>query len=159
MFNIQKKYTECGCYRFLDSQAQVIYIGSAKNIHRRLFSQHFKKNGGHSHLPIECYDSTCKIEIIKTKDYAQALATEIYLIDKYKPRFNIKDKSKDLFTQTKFDNEDLYKNLDKSWRLYYSFREYDFNKITTTRKQNRLALASTFIFFIFVIGYLWKGLL
>ena len=155
MFNIQKKYESFGCYRFLNSQAQTIYIGSSKNIHRRLFSQHFKRG----HLPKECYDSTCKIEIIKTKDYAQALATEIYLIDKYKPRFNKKDKSKDLFTQTKFDNEDLYKNLDKSWRLYYSFREYDFNKIETTRKQNILALASTFIFFIFVIGYMIKGLL
>lgn len=155
MFNIQKKYESFGCYRFLNSQAQTIYIGSSKNIHRRLFSQHFKRG----HLPKECYDSTCKIEIIKTKDYAQALATEIYLIDKYKPRFNKKDKSKDLFTQTKFDNEDLYKNLDKSWRLYYSFREYDFNKITTTRKQNRLALAITVVFFITVIGYLWKGLL
>ena len=155
MFNIQKKYTECGCYRFLDNQAQTIYIGSSKNIHRRLFSQHFKRG----HLPKECYDSTCKIEIIKTKDYAQALATEIYLIDKYKPRFNKKDKSKDLFTQTKFDNEDLYKNLDKSWRLYYTFREYDFNKIQMSKKQNRLALAITVVFFITVIGYLWKGLL
>lgn len=155
MFNIQKKYTECGCYRFLDNQAQTIYIGSSKNIHRRLFSQHFKRG----HLPKECYDSTCKIEIIKTKDYAQALATEIYLIDKYKPRFNKKDKSKDLFTQTKFDNVELYKRLDKSWRLYYSFREYDFNKIETTKLQNRLALAITVVFFITVIGYLWKGLL
>ena len=152
---MQKKYTECGCYRFLDNQAQTIYIGSSKNIHRRLFSQHFKRG----HLPKECYDSTCKIEIIKTKDYAQALAFEIWAIDKYKPRFNIKDKSKNLFSQTKFDNVELYKRLDKSWRLYYSFREYDFNKIKTTRKQNILALASTFIFFITVICYLWKGLL
>lgn len=158
MFNIQKKYTECGCYRFLDSQAQVIYIGSAKNIHRRLFSQHFKKNGGHSHLPIECYNSTCKIEIVKTKDYAQALALEIYLIDKYKPKFNKKDKSKNLFSQTKFDNVELYKRLDKSWRLYYMFREYDFNKIETTKKQNRMALALTVIFFFTLIGYLLKGL-
>ena len=158
MFNIQKKYTECGCYRFLDSQAQVIYIGSAKNIHHRLFSQHFKKNGGHSHLPIECYNSTCKIEIVKTKDYAQALALEIYLIDKYKPKFNKKDKSKNLFSQTKFDNVELYKRLDKSWRLYYMFREYDFNKIETTKKQNRMALALTVIFFFTLIGYLLKGL-
>lgn len=158
MFNIQKKYTECGCYRFLNSQAQVIYIGTSKNIHRRLFSQHFKKNG-YGHLPIQAYKDTCKIEIVKTKDYAQALAFEIWAIDKYKPRFNKKDKSKDLFTQTKFDNEDLYKNLDKSWRLYYTFREYDFNKIQTTKKQNRLSLAITVVFFITVIGYLWKGLL
>lgn len=157
MFNIQKKYTECGCYRFLDSQAQVIYIGSAKNIHRRLFSQHFKKNGGHSHLPQECYDSTAKVEIIKTKDYATALALEIYLIDKYIPRFNKKDKRKDIFNSTKFENIDYYRSLEK-WKLYYSFREFDFNKITMSKKQNRLAIASTFIFFIVLIGYLLGGL-
>ena len=87
---MQKKYTSFGCYRFLDDQANVIYIGSSKNIHRRLFSQHFKRG----HLSKECYDNTAKIEIIKTKDYATALALEIYLIDKYLPRFNKKDKRK-----------------------------------------------------------------
>lgn len=154
MFNIQKKYTSYGCYRFLDSQRNVIYIGSSKNIHRRLFSQHFK-NG---HLDKNCYDSTCKIEIVKTKDYAQALAFEIWAIDRYKPKFNKKDKSKNLFSKTKFDNENLYINLDKSWKLYYTFREYDFNKIKTTTQQNKIALALTVIFFFTVIGYLLKGL-
>lgn len=153
MFNIQKKYESYGCYRFLDDTAQTIYIGSSKNIHRRLFSQHFKRG----HLPKECYDSTAKIEIIKTKDYPTALALEIYLIDKYIPKFNKKDKRKDIFNSTKFENIDYYKSLEK-WKLYYTFREYDFNKITITKKQNRLAIASTFIFFIVLIGYLWKGL-
>lgn len=153
MFNIQKKYESYGCYRFLDDTAQTIYIGSSKNIHRRLFSQHFKRG----HLPKECYDSTAKVEIIKTKDYPTALALEIYLIDKYIPRYNKKDKRKDLFNSTRFENIDYYKQLEK-WKLYYTFREYDFNKITMTKKQNRLAIASTFIFFIVLIGYLLGGL-
>ena len=157
MFNIQKKYESYGCYRFLDDTAQTIYIGSAKNIHRRLFSQHFKKNGGHSHLPQECYDSTAKVEIIKTKDYPTALALEVYLIDEYLPRYNKKDKRKNIFSATKFENIDYYKQLEK-WKLYYTFREFDFNKITMTKKQNRLAIASTFIFLIILISYLWKGL-
>ena len=154
MFNIQKKYESFGCYRFLDNEAKTIYIGSSKNIHRRLFSQHFKKG----HLPQIAYDSTAKIEIIKTKDYATALALEIWLIDKYVPRFNKKDKRKDLFNATKFDNPKYYESLEK-WHLYHQFREYNFNKIEMTRKQNRLALASTVAFFIFVVGYLLKGLL
>ena len=151
MFNLQKKYESFGCYRFLDDNARVIYIGSSKNIHRRLFSQHFKKG----HLPQICYDSTAKIEIIKTKDYATALALEIYLIDKYVPKFNKKDKRKDLFNATKFDNPEYYENLEK-WRLYYTFREFDFNKIEMTKKQNRLALVATLLFFIGTIVYLIK---
>lgn len=145
---MQKKYTSFGCYRFLDDQANVIYIGSSKNIHRRLFSQHFKRG----HLSKECYDNTAKIEIIKTKDYATALALEIYLIDKYLPRFNKKDKRKDLFNKTKFENPAYYEKLEK-WQLYHSFREYDFNKIKLTKKQNRLTTAASVVFFILIIAY------
>ena len=152
MFNIQKKYESFGCYRFLDNQARVIYIGSSKNIHRRLFSQHFKKG----HLPSECYNNTAKVEIIKTKDYATALALEIYLIDKYLPRYNKKDKRKDIFNETKFDNLEYYQKLER-WELYYSFREFDFDKIVMTKKQNKLALAITIVFFFSIITYLLKG--
>ena len=152
MFNIQKKYEGFGCYRFLDNQAKTIYIGSSKNIHRRLFSQHFKRG----HLPQECYNNTAKIEIIKTKDYPTALALEIYLIDKYLPRYNKKDKRKDLFNSTKFDNPEYYQKLER-WELYYSFRDFDFDKIVMTRKQNKLALAITIVFFFSIITYLLKG--
>ena len=157
MFNIQKKYESFGCYRFLDNEAKTIYIGKSKNIHRRLFSQHFKKNGTYGHLPIQAYKDTCKIEIIKCKDHAQTVALEQYLIDKYIPRYNTSDKRKDLFNATKFENIDYYKQLEK-WKLYYTFREYDFNKIQMSKKQNRLAIAITFIFFITVICYMVKGL-
>lgn len=148
MFNIQNKYTQNGCYRFLDNEARTVYVGISKNVHRRLFSQHFKT--GYGHLPIECYKSTCKIEIIKLKDYAQALALEQYLIDKYRPKYNKKDKSKDIFNNTNFDNIDYLKRLE-NWKLYYTFREFDFNKIKTSKKQSVLALAVTFIFFICVL--------
>ena len=151
LFNIQNKYNGTGCYRFLNCEAKTIYIGASKNIHRRLFSQHFKSNGSYGHLPIDCYKSTYKIELIKTNDYAQALALEQYLIDRYVPKWNTKDKRKDIFNPTNFENVDLYKKLDSSWKLYYTFREYDFNKIKTTKLQNRLALILTFIFFISVI--------
>lgn len=151
MINIQNKYNSFGCYRFLDCEAKTIYVGTSKNVHRRLFSQHFKKNGTYGHLPIECYKSTYKIEIIKTKDYAQALALEQYLIDTYVPRFNNRDKRKDLFKSTNFENIDYYKKLEK-WKLYYTFREYDFNKIKTSKLQNRLALVITFGLFFSVIG-------
>lgn len=151
LFNIQNKYADNGCYRFLNNEAKTIYIGISKNVHRRLFSQHFKKDYGH--LPIECYKSTCKIEIIKLKDYAQCLALEQYLIDKYKPKYNKKDKSKDIFNNIDFGNIDYFMKLEK-WKLYYTFREYDFHKIKTTKTQNKLAIVITYIFFIVILGYM-----
>lgn len=133
----------------MNNQAQVIYIGTSKNVHRRLFSQHFKNNYGH--LPIECYRNTYKIEIVKCNDYAQALAFENWAIDKYRPKWNKKDKPNDLFNKTIYDNNSLYIGLDKSWRVYYTFKEYDLKKIETTKLQNKLALVFTFMFFISVI--------
>ena len=151
MFNIQKKYNGPGCYRFLDNQANTIYIGSSKNIHRRLFSQHFKKNGTFGHLPEICYKSTCKIEIMKTSDYPDALKLEQILIDRYVPKFNVKDKRKDLFNKS-YDSD-----IKERWTLYYAFREFDFNKIEMTNKQNTIAIAITILFFFSVIAYMIKG--
>lgn len=158
LFNIQNKYSSFGCYRFLDDEAKTIYIGKSKNIHRRLFSQHFKTNGSYGHLPIDCYKNTCKIEIIKCNDHAQTVALEQYLIDKYLPKYNDMDKRKDLFKPTKFDNEELYERLE-NWKLYYTFREYNFNKIKTSCRQNKLALIITFLFFICVLINAIKGLI
>lgn len=158
MFNIQKKYTSNGCYRFLDDKANTIYIGKSKNVHRRLFSQHFKNNGSYGHLPISCYKDTCKIEIVQCKDHAQTVALEQYLIDKYLPKYNNMYKRKDLFNPTKFDNEEFYERIE-NWKLYYSFREFDTDKIKMSSTQNKLALASTFVFLICIIVYAMKGFL
>lgn len=146
---MQRTYTSFGCYRFLDDEAKTIYVGSSKNIHRRLFSQHFKRG----HLDKECYSSTAKIEIIKTNDYATALALEQYLIDEYRPKYNKRDKSKNLFAHTHFENIDYYKKLEK-WHLYHTFREYNFNKIKTSKKEAYISLAISYAMFIFIIVYM-----
>ena len=146
---MQRTYTSFGCYRFLNDEAKTIYVGSSKNIHRRLFSQHFKRG----HLDKECYRSTAKIEIIKTNDYATALALEQYLIDEYRPKYNKRDKSKNLFAHTHFENIDYYKKLEK-WQNYHTFREYNFNKIKTSKKETFASLAITYALFIFIIVYM-----
>ena len=156
MFNIQIKYEGPGVYKFLNSEARIIYIGKSKNVHRRLFSQHFKKNGVYGHLPEECYKSTCKIEIIKCKDHAQAVAMEQYLIDKYIPKYNKSDKRKDIFNKSYFEDQERYEQLEK-WKLYHTFREYDFNKIETSKKQRRLGLIASCLYLALIVGgFLWK---
>ena len=67
------------------------------------------------------------------------------------PKFNVKDKRKDLFNKS-YDSD-----IKERWTLYYAFREYDFNKIELTNKQNTIAIAITILFFFSVITYLLKG--
>ena len=150
MFNMCEKYTGPGCYCFKSSQGRIIYIGSSKNIHRRLFSQHFKKNETYGHLPKECYKSTCRIEIMKTKDYPTALSLEQILIDRYIPKYNKKDKRKDLF------NMSYESDVKESWKLYYKFKDYDNEKIEISKRKGKLGLAASYICFIAIVGgLLW----
>ena len=66
------RYKGPGCYRFLDTLENTIYIGSAKNIDRRLRS-HF--NGKQGHLGKEVYYKLRnldkeKIDLTKKQDRA-----------------------------------------------------------------------------------------
>ena len=95
-----------------------LYIpGSAKNIDRRIHS-HFSKSG---HLPSECYKSVAMVEVTKTDSYGKALDLEQYLINKYKPRYNKRDKSHNINSKVVKDEEE-YDKLEH-WRMYYKFKE------------------------------------
>lgn len=139
----KNRYFGSGCYRFRNDEANTIYIGSAKNIDKRLKS-HFSSKG--SNVSKEGYNSTAKVEIIKTKDYATSLALEQFLINEYKPKYNKKDKSNNLNSKAVV-NEEYYRDLEK-WIEYIKFREFDFDKIKTNRKQSILAITATYLFFI-----------
>lgn len=143
---LNKRYDGSGCYRFRNDEANTIYIGSAKNIDKRLKS-HFSSKG--SNVSKEGYNSTAKVEIIKTKDYATSLALEQFLINEYKPKYNKKDKSSNINSKA-VEDEDYYKNLE-NWIEYIKFREFDFDKIKMSHKQNILAISATYIFFIFTL--------
>lgn len=112
------RYKGPGCYRFLDTLENTIYVGSAKNIDRRIHS-HFSKGG---HLPKECYQNVAIVEVTKTESYGKALDLEQYLINKYKPRYNKRDKSHNINSRVVKDEEE-YDKLEH-WRMYYKFKEF-----------------------------------
>ena len=140
------KYKGCGCYRFIDEVGKVIYVGSAKNIDRRIHS-HFSKSG---HLPKDCYNSVARIEVLKCESYGKALDNEIYFINSYKPEYNKRDKSRNIDSKV-VKNDDEYKYLDSKWKLYYKLKELDIEKIKTTKKEDALVMAISYIVFILVI--------
>ena len=111
------KYNGPGVYRFRDIYNNIIYVGSSKNIDRRIHS-HFSKSG---HLPKECYQSVAIIEVTKTPTYGKALDLEIFLINKYKPKYNKREKSNNINSKVVKDEEE-YNKLEH-WRMYYKFKE------------------------------------
>lgn len=58
MYGITIKCEVPGCYRFIDTTDNTIYIGSAKNIHTRL-NQHFSKK--QSSIGKEAYVKTTRV--------------------------------------------------------------------------------------------------
>ncbi len=73
-------------YKFIDDNNQIIYIGKTIRLPARMV-QHFKTD---SHLTNECYDNVKCIFYCSFKTKAEMDIYEIYLIDKYRPRYNEK---------------------------------------------------------------------
>lgn len=79
--------TSPGVYQMLDVQGEIIYIGKAKNLNKRV-SSYFLKKSEHSkttHMVSKIFD----IKIIVTETEVEALLLECNLIKKHKPRYNI----------------------------------------------------------------------
>ena len=81
-------------YRFKDKYDNVIYIGYTGQTMAQRMNQHFTKG----HLPKSVYEEVAKIEYIKHKTKSDAQVWEVYLINKYKPRYNTLNKKNDVLT-------------------------------------------------------------
>ena len=88
---IKKKITllsnSPGVYRMLDKRDQVLYVGKAKNLPKRLRSYALDKN--QTIRTERMLAQTRSLEITTTNNEAEALLLEANLIKKFKPKFNI----------------------------------------------------------------------
>ena len=81
-------------YRFKDKYNNTIYIGYTGQQMAQRMNQHFTKG----HLPQSVYEEVAKIEYMKHKTKSDAQVWEVYLINKYKPKYNKQDKRLDQLT-------------------------------------------------------------
>ena len=75
-----------GCYLMKDKDDNVIYVGKAKNLKRRVNSYFNKVQTGKTKALV---DNISSFEYIVTSSEVECLILEINLIKKYNPKYNI----------------------------------------------------------------------
>src|SRR5881392_3455515 len=75
-----------GVYLFKDSRGEVIYVGKARSVRKRVGS-HFS---GRSRAGAEMVAQIATVDFIVTETEAEALLAEQQQIKRYRPRFNIR---------------------------------------------------------------------
>jgi excinuclease ABC subunit C len=80
-----------GVYLFRDPGGQVIYVGKAKSIRKRVASHFSKPQAGVSaHGTVELREAIDSVECVVVTSEAEALLAEQNFIKQYRPRFNIR---------------------------------------------------------------------
>jgi len=76
-----------GVYRMLGATGDVLYVGKAKALKKRLSS--YARSGGHSARIARMIAATVALEIVSTATETEALLLEANLIKQLRPRFNV----------------------------------------------------------------------
>ncbi|MBI2716685.1 MAG: excinuclease ABC subunit UvrC [Rhizobiales bacterium] len=76
-----------GVYRMIDDKGEVLYVGKAKNIKKRVIA--YTRPTGHDSRIIRMIAGTVTMEFVTTKTETEALLLEANLIKRLRPRFNV----------------------------------------------------------------------
>jgi excinuclease ABC subunit C len=76
-----------GVYRMVDAQGEVLYVGKAKNIRKRVTA--YARPTGHDSRISRMIAATTTLEFVSTKTETEALLLEANLIKRLRPRFNV----------------------------------------------------------------------
>jgi excinuclease ABC subunit C len=76
-----------GVYRMIDAAGEVLYVGKAKNIRKRIVS--YARPAGHDSRIERMIAATHALEFVSTRSETEALLLEANLIKRLRPRFNV----------------------------------------------------------------------
>ena len=76
-----------GVYRMLDAAGEVLYVGKAKNIKKRIVA--YTRPTGHDTRIERVIAATSAVEFVSTATETEALLLEANLIKRLRPRFNV----------------------------------------------------------------------
>lgn len=111
-----------GCYQYLDEAGNIIYVGKAKNLKRRVSSYFNKEQASKKTRLLVSKIRDIKYIVVKTEE--DALLLENNLIKRYKPRYNVLLKDDKTYPSIAITNEYLpriFKTRQRSLRgaTYY----------------------------------------
>ncbi|MGH6792801.1 MAG: excinuclease ABC subunit UvrC [Methyloceanibacter sp.] len=76
-----------GVYRMIDADGEVLYIGKARHLKKRV--QSYARSGAHNNRIVRMIADTASMEFVTTATEIEALLLEANLIKRLKPRFNV----------------------------------------------------------------------
>src|SRR5215218_5108602 len=76
-----------GVYRMIDAKGEVLYVGKAKSIRKRIVS--YAREAGHAARIMRMIAATSALEFVSTATETEALLLEANLIKRLRPRFNV----------------------------------------------------------------------
>ncbi|MGA9443139.1 MAG: excinuclease ABC subunit UvrC [Methyloceanibacter sp.] len=76
-----------GVYRMFDADGQVLYVGKARHLKKRV--QSYTRGTGHNNRIARMIADTAAMEFVTTKTEMEALLLEANLIKRLKPRYNV----------------------------------------------------------------------
>src|SRR5215216_795275 len=79
--------TSPGVYRMIDAAGEVLYVGKAKNIRKRVVA--YLRPAGHDARITRMIAATASVEFVSTRTETEALLLEANLIKRLRPRFNV----------------------------------------------------------------------
>ena len=76
-----------GVYRMIDADGEILYVGKAKNIRKRVVA--YLRPAGHDARITRMIAATATLEFVSTRTETDALLLEANLIKRLRPRFNV----------------------------------------------------------------------
>ena len=120
MFDIQeelKKLPDCpGVYLHKDAFGQVIYVGKAVNLSRRVH-QYFQSSANQTPKTRKLVENIAEFEYITAGSEMEALVLECNLIKKYAPKYNILLRDDKTYPYIKLTLRDEYPRIVKTRRI------------------------------------------
>jgi excinuclease ABC subunit C len=99
-----------GVYRMLDANGEVIYVGKARDLKRRVTS-YFQGSRAHDAKTIALVRSVAGLEVTVTRTEVEALMLEYNLIKQHRPRFNVVLRDDKSYPYIRLDTEHEFPRL------------------------------------------------
>ncbi|WP_151074197.1 excinuclease ABC subunit UvrC [Borreliella turdi] len=125
--------TTCGCYKMLNENKKILYIGKAKNLRSRIKSYFLEKK---SHKIKILMKNVKSIEVITTNSEYEALLLECNLIKTHKPDYNVKLKDGKGYPMVRITHE-KYPRIFKTRKIINDQSEY-FGPFTNVKKLDQV---------------------